>query len=66
VLIFDSGSVERRRLEGYYPNAEFRAQLELALARTAFMHKQWQDAEARYAAVLAAWPDTVAAPKAMP
>ena len=66
MLICDSGRVERRRLEGYYPNAEFRAQLELAPVRVAFMHKQFTDAEARYAAVLAAWPDTVAAPKAMP
>ena len=45
MLIFDADGTERHRIEGYLPNVEFRAQLELGLARVAFMHKQWADAE---------------------
>ena len=64
ILIFESGGVERFRIEGYLPNDEFRAHLELSLARIAFMHKQWADAERRYAEIVARLPDTVAAAEA--
>jgi hypothetical protein len=45
VLILDSNSVERHRNEGYLPKNEFRAQLELGLARIGFKAKKWADAE---------------------
>ena len=45
VLIFDPKGVERSRLEGYLPKDEFRAWLELGLARVAFMSKAWAEAE---------------------
>ena len=33
VLILDANGIERARNEGYLPNLEFRAQLEMGLAR---------------------------------
>lgn len=65
VLILDSNSKERYRIEGYLPRDEFRAQLEMGLARVAFMNKNWADAERRYAAVLDRYPDSKAAPEAL-
>jgi Tetratricopeptide repeat len=65
VLVLDSDGVERLRIEGYLPKEEFRAHLELGLARIAFMHKQWADAERRYAEVVERYPDSKAAPEAI-
>jgi TolA-binding protein len=65
VLILDSNGKERFRIEGYLPKDEFRAQLELALARVAFMSKDWADAERRYTEVLERYPDSTAAPEAL-
>ena len=65
ILILDSDGVERYRIEGYLPMDEFRAQLELALARVAFMSKKWADAEKRYAAVLEKYPESKSAPEAL-
>jgi TolA-binding protein len=65
VLILDSDGKERSRLEGYLSRDEFRAQLELALARVAFMNKHWADAEQRYAQVLERYPNSHAAPEAL-
>ena len=65
VLILDPKGVERFRLEGYLPKDEFRAQLELGLARVAFMSKAWAEAENRYTAVLEKYPNSKAAPDAL-
>jgi TolA-binding protein len=65
VLILNSKGEERYRLEGYLPTDEFRSQLELGLARVAFMNKDWADAERRYAQVLDRYPDSHAAPEAL-
>ena len=65
VIILDSKGAERFRLEGYLPTKEFRAQLELGLARVAFMNKDWAEAESRYAAVLERYGDTKAGPEAL-
>ena len=65
VLILDANGVERFRLEGYLPKEEFRAQLELGLARVAFMGKHWAEAEQRYAAVLEKYPESQSAPEAL-
>lgn len=65
MLILDSKGVERVRLEGYLPKEEFRAQLELGLARVAFMNKRWAEAERRYGEVLDHYPDSKAAPEAL-
>lgn len=65
VLILDANGIERARNEGYLPNSEFRAQLEMGLARIAFMHKQWAEAERRYTEVAERYPNTSAAPEAI-
>jgi len=65
VVILDPKGEERFRLEGYLPKDEFRAQLELGLARVAFMSKNWSDAERRYAEVLERYPNSQAAPEAL-
>jgi len=65
VLILDSNGEERYRNEGYLPKDEFRAQLELGLAREAFMNKNWSEAERRYGEVLDRYPNTKAAPEAL-
>ena len=65
MLILDPNGEERFRIEGYLPVDEFRAQLELGLARVAFMSKQWAAAERRYAEVLERYPDSKAAPEAL-
>jgi hypothetical protein len=65
VLILDANGVERHRLEGYLPNDEFRAQLDMGLARVAFMNKNWADAERRYAEVLDRYPNSKVAPEAL-
>jgi TolA-binding protein len=65
VLVLDADGAERQRLEGYLTKEEFRAWLELGLARVAFMHKQWAEAERRYAQVAERYPDSKAAPEAV-
>ena len=64
-MILDSRGVERRRIEGYLPKDEFRPQLELGLARVAFMEKKWADAENRYAQIVERYPNSKAAPEAL-
>jgi hypothetical protein len=64
-LVLDSNGVERFRIEGYLPKDEFRPQLELGLARVAFMNKHWDDAERKYTEVLERYPDSKAAPEAL-
>jgi outer membrane protein assembly factor BamD (BamD/ComL family) len=61
----DTDAKERWRLEGYLPKTEFRAQLELGLARVDFMHKRWSDAEQRYSRIAERYADTAAAPEAI-
>ena len=61
----DSTGKERWRIEGYLPKNEFRAQLEMGLARISFMDKQWSDAEEKYAQIIERYPETVAAPEAV-
>ena len=65
MLILDSKGAERFRLEGYLSKDEFRAQLELGLARVAFMSKKWAEAERRYAEILERYPNSQAAPEAL-
>ena len=65
MLILDANGVERLRIEGYLPKDEFRAQLELGLARVAFMGKHWAEAEQRYSDVLEKYPQSKSAPDAL-
>ena len=61
----DADGVERYRIEGYLPKNWFRARLELGLARVAFMHKKWANAERIYADVAEDYADTAVAPEAI-
>ena len=65
VLVMDSDGVERLRIEGYLPKEEFRAHLEMGLARIAFMRKKWADAERQYAEVVERYPDSKVAAEAV-
>jgi hypothetical protein len=65
ILILDWNGTERQRIEGYLPKDEFRARLELGLARVAFMGKRWAEAERRYGEVVERYPDSKAAPEAV-
>lgn len=65
MVVLDSDGAERARSEGYLPNAEFRARLELALARIAFMRKDWTEAEKRYAETAEKFARTSAAAQAV-
>jgi Tetratricopeptide repeat len=65
VLVLDPEGTERLRLEGYLPRDEFRAHLEMGLARVAFMRKRWADAEQWYDGVVERYPDSKAAPEAV-
>ena len=48
----DSEGAERYRIEGYLPKNWFRARLEMGLARVAFMHKKFADAQQIYEGVV--------------
>lgn len=65
ILIMDSDGHERWRIEGYLPKDEFRAQLEMGLARLDVVHKRWKDAEQKYAQVLERYPDSKVADEAL-
>lgn len=65
VLVLDPEGEERLRIEGYLPRDEFRAHLEMGLARVAFMGKRWADAEQRYAQIVERYPDSKVAPEAV-
>jgi len=61
----DPDGKERWRLEGYLPREEFRANLEMGLARVAFMRKDWPDAERRYTEIAEKYPDSKFAAEAV-
>jgi hypothetical protein len=65
VLVLDADGRERARVEGYLPRREFEAALLNGLGRVAFMHKRWEEAEARYGSVAERYGDTDAAAEAV-
>ena len=65
VLILDPKGAEQHRIEGYLPKDEFRAQLDMGLARIAFQEKKWADAERLYGEVADKFGGTSSAPEAM-
>jgi TolA-binding protein len=58
----DSEGKERVRNEGYLPKIEFRAWLDMTLARLAFVQKEWRKAEEKFDAIVRQYPDTGVAP----
>jgi hypothetical protein len=65
VLLLDSDGKERVRLEGYLPNTDFVAALEMGLGRIAFVHKRYTDAERSYEDVVTRFACSHYAPEAM-
>lgn len=65
VLVMDHDGHERYRIEGYLPKDEFRAHLEMGLARLDVLGKQWESAEKRYAHVVDTYPNAKVAPEAL-
>ena len=61
----DPDGHERYRIEGYLPKDEFRARLEMGLARLDVVHKRWDEAEKRFAHVVDTYPKTNAVPEAL-
>jgi len=64
VLVLSPAGSEVFRIEGYLEKPEFRAELELGLARVAFKAKKWQDAEKGYAAIVERYPTSFVAAEA--
>ncbi len=58
VLIMDTEGKERVRTEGYLPKVEFRAWLDMSLARLAFVAKKWTEAEKKFDAVVRQYSDS--------
>jgi hypothetical protein len=48
IVVLDGDGVEHHRFEGFLPTDDFRAQLELGLARAAFDQKRWDEAERQF------------------
>jgi len=65
ILVMDSDGHERYRIEGYLPKDEFRARLEMGLARLDAVHKRWESAEKRYAHIVDAYPSSKITPEAL-
>ena len=65
MVVLDSAGKERARIEGYLPNADFRAALENALGRVALFKKDYVEAERWFDDVLARFSKTDAAPEAV-
>ncbi|RPI29770.1 MAG: thioredoxin family protein [Acidobacteria bacterium] len=64
-IILDSEGKEQHRFEGFLPVDDFLAQLELGLAKLAFSHGQFKDAEKRFQSVVEQFPSSEAAPEAL-
>ena len=65
ILVMDSEGMERFRIEGYLSKDEFRAHLEMGLARISFMDKKWADAGRQYSEIAERYPDAKVAPEAI-
>ena len=64
-MVMGPDGKERSRLEGYLPRDEFQVFLEMGLARVAYMKKNLDDAERRYAEVVEQYPESQFAPEAL-
>lgn len=63
--MLDAKGVERYRIEGYLPKEWFSARLQMALARVAFMHKKFADAQKLYEEIVNRFGDLALAAEAM-
>jgi TolA-binding protein len=65
ILVLDAEGEERHRIEGFLPAEDFLAQLQLALAQSAFKRGVFDEAERHFRAVVERYPNTEAAPEAL-
>jgi hypothetical protein len=65
ILVIDPDGRERHRIEGFLPTDDFLAQLTLGLAKSAFAHGRFDEAEQRFRQVVEHHPSTEAAPEAL-
>ena len=64
-MIIDPDGKERYRTSGFLPKEDFLAELEFGLAKTAFAHKQWQDAASLFDEFVKKHPNSDLAPQAL-
>jgi TolA-binding protein len=64
LIILDPDGKEQYRFEGFYPAEDLLSQLELGLAKSAFTHQEFEEAERRFRAIVDRYPNTDAAPEA--
>lgn len=64
VLVVDPSGEERHRLEGYLPQDDFLAQLQLGRAKVAFAQERFDEAEKRFRMVVDRHADAESAPEA--
>lgn len=65
ILVIDPSGAERHRIEGFLPVEDFRAQLALGLAHSAFGQGEFQEADRRFRRVVERHPETDAAAEAL-
>jgi hypothetical protein len=65
LLLLEPDGTERHRVEGFLPAEDLLAQLTLGLAKAAFAHHRWEQAEQLYSEVVDKYPDSSAAPEAL-
>lgn len=65
VIVADDDGTERYRFEGYLPAEDFMANLALGLAKRAFAHGDWVQAESGFRTVLDRHPESEVAPEAL-
>ena len=63
LLVLDPDGIERYRFEGYLPQEEFLAHLQMGLAKSAFAREKWNESEQRYRQIVADYPKTEPASK---
>lgn len=64
ILILDPDGEEEHRIEGFLPVDDFLSQIELGLAKVAFRHHNYAEAERLYREIVEKFPSTDAAPEA--
>lgn len=64
-MVLDSEGRERYRFSGYLPAPDLLAELYMGLAKSAFAHKNWAEAERWFQAIVNEFPSTDVAPEAM-
>ncbi len=65
IEVLDPDGRERYRFAGYLPADEYLAQLHMGLGKTAFAHKQWDEAQRWFQALLDKFPNSDLAPEAL-